>query len=205
MLSRTHFIQPQLATLRTAPPEGPQWGHEVKFDGFRIQLHKRGREIALYSRSGFDYTPKYPRIAEATHKLPTRAVIFDGELTSCDPDGRPNFHALLGKRYGHLCVWVFDILSQNGKDFRSLPLSDRREKLSRLMERMESQVIQLSETFPDPHVLLRHCVDRKLEGIVSKRSDRPYVSGKSSDWIKVKCQQWIEENTWRHEFFQKQR
>jgi len=110
----------------------------VKFDGFRIQLHKSGREVAVYSRRGFDCTPKYPTIADATRKLPTRAVILDGELTSCDLDGRPNFHALLGKRYGHLCVWVFDILSQNGKDLRGLPLSDRREKLSRLMERMES-------------------------------------------------------------------
>lgn len=203
MLTTSAFIKPMSPTLRKEPPDHPAWCHEVKFDGYRIQIHKDGTHVALYSKNGNDFTDRYPAVAAAMAKFPTKAVVLDGELTICDDAGNPDFNSLLMKRHGYLCVWVFDILSQFGKDLRHLPLVGRHHKLDRLMERIECPVIRQSRTFLDPHALLRACAQRKLEGIVSKRLDRPYISGPSKDWIKVKCSGWREANTWRHEFFNK--
>ena len=205
MLRKNPFIEPCLPTLRKEPPGHPAWCHEVKFDGYRIQIHKHGQEVALFSKNGNDFTDRYPTIAAAVAKLPTKSVVLDGELTICDEAGNPDFNSLLMKRNGDLCVWVFDVLSQFGKDLRPLPLVGRHYKLDRLMERVSSPIIRQSRTFLDPHVLLKACAARKLEGIVSKRVDRPYVSGASKDWIKVKCAAWRESNQWRHEFFNKDR
>jgi bifunctional non-homologous end joining protein LigD len=196
-----NFIRPCLPTPRKEPPAGGGWLHEIKFDGFRVQVHKHGRDVALFSRGGTEWSDRYPAITEAIAKLPTRAVILDAELTACNPDGWTNFSALLRKRHGHLCIWVFDILAQNGKDLRELPLASRRQKLDALMARVRSDVIRYSEPFPDPLRLLAACAEHKLEGIVSKRLHRPYRSGPSSSWIKVKCPEWRLANQWRHEFF----
>jgi bifunctional non-homologous end joining protein LigD len=104
-----------------------------------------------------------------------------------------------------LCVWVFDMLSQFGNDLRKLPLSARREKLERLMTRVQNSVVRYSETFSDPHALLAACAERKLEGIVSKRATAAYNSGPTTAWIKIKCPAWREENAWPHEFFERRR
>jgi bifunctional non-homologous end joining protein LigD len=128
-------------------------------------------------------------------------VILDAELTACRDDGWTSFSALLRRCHEHLCIWVFDILSQNGKDLRELPLASRRGKLDALMARVRSDTIRYSEPFPDPIRLLEACAEHKLEGIVSKRIDRPYRSGESNSWIKVKCPQWRQANQWRQEFF----
>jgi bifunctional non-homologous end joining protein LigD len=104
-----------------------------------------------------------------------------------------------------VCVWVFDVLSIRGQDMRPLPFITRRYKLDRVMGSCGSPLLQHSETFSDPHILLATCSKFKLEGIVSKRIDHPYRSGPSKDWIKVKCAQWKEANRWRHEFFAKKR
>ena len=197
------FIEPCIPTLKNESPAHPVWAHEVKFDGYRIQIHKDGRDVALYSRKGNDFTARYASFAGAVAKLSSKSFILDGELCACDEDGYPNFSARLRRSDLPLCVWVFDILSQHGKDLRALPLMVRRRKLETLMARVQNPVIRLSETFTDPHALLVECSKRKLEGIVSKRIDRPYTSGRSGDWIKVKCPEWREKNSWRGEFFQK--
>jgi bifunctional non-homologous end joining protein LigD len=181
------FIAPCLPTLRTEPPTGPGWLHEVKFDGYRIQLHKDGRDVALYSKNGNDFTWRFPEIVYAVAALPTTSFVLDGEITACRDDGTPSFGALLQKREAHLCVWVFDMLSQYGKDVRGLPLVARRAKLHKLMTRVQCNQVRCSETFQDPHRLLIACAERRMEGIVSKRVDRRYVSGPTKDWIKVKC------------------
>ena len=108
------------------PPTGPLWVHEVKFDGYRLQIHKDGKHVVLYSKRGNDFTSSYPTLVSAVAKLPTKAVILDAELTFCAPDGSPNFSALLRRKTDGLRVWVFDILSQSGKDQRLKPLSARR-------------------------------------------------------------------------------
>lgn len=87
-------------------------------------------------------------------------------------------------------MWVFDILAHSGKDLRPLSLSARRMKLNQLMARVHTPMFRCSETFLDPHALFKACSDRRMEGIVSKRVDRPYQSGTSQDWIKIKCPEW---------------
>jgi quercetin dioxygenase-like cupin family protein len=124
------FIPPCRPTPRKEPPMGDGWLHEVKFDGFRVQIHKRGRDVALFSRGGRERADRYPAITEAVRKLPTKAVVLDAELTACRDDGWPSFSALLRGREAHLCIWVFDMLSQNGRDLRELPLASRRQKLA---------------------------------------------------------------------------
>jgi bifunctional non-homologous end joining protein LigD len=198
---RTAFIIPCQPTLRPEPPSGDGWVHEVKFDGFRIQVHKEGKDVALFSRGGTDWTDRYRAISDAAARLPVSAIVLDAELTAHKLDGSLDFGALLSKRRAHLSIWIFDVLFQNGKDLRTLPLRDRRKKLDVLMARVRSNVVRPSEVFPDPRRLLAACKEHRLEGIVSKRVDTPYRSGPSQHWIKVKCPEWREENRWRHEFF----
>jgi len=199
VLARNPFIPPCSPTIAKVPPSGPLWTHEVKFDGYRCQIHKDGKHVALLSKSGNDFTSRYPTVASAVAMLPTHAVVLDGELTACAADGSPDFGALLHKRHDSLCVWLFDMLSQNGRDYRKLPLIMRRAKLARLMRRTDSQVIRYSETFNDPLLLLTACAVRGMEGIVSKRIDQPYRSGPSKHWLKIKCPDWRRDNEWRQD------
>ena len=203
MLRKNPFIEPALPTLAKDAPAGEQWVHEVKFDGYRMQIHKDGGHVALYSKTGNDFTRRFPTVAEAAAKLPTRSVILDAEVAAYDAQGAPDFPAMLRKQEVLLAVWVFDVLVHNGSDLRALPLSKRRVKLDRFMHRVKSDVIKLSETFDDPVMLLAQCAELQLEGVVSKRLDKPYPSGPTKDWIKVKCPKWKEENSWRGDFFSK--
>jgi ATP-dependent DNA ligase len=131
----------------------------------------------LFSKSGNEFTSRYPAVASAVAKLPTKSVVLDAELTACASDGSPDFDALLRKRTDSLCVWVFDILFHNGKDLRLLTYVERRTRLETLLLRAKSPIIRYSETFADPIPLLSACQSHGLEGIVSKRIDRPYRSG----------------------------
>ena len=133
VLRKNPFIPPMLPTLKKEPPRGSMWTHEVKFDGFRIQIHKDGGDVALYSRNGHNFTSRYPGLARAFAKrCSTRACILDAELTAIDSDGHPDFGALLIPRLeSDVCVWVFDILSLRGQDLRPLPFVTRRYKLDR--------------------------------------------------------------------------
>jgi bifunctional non-homologous end joining protein LigD len=191
--------------LGKEPPAGPGWVRECKFDGYRLQLHKERKDIVLLSKKGDDFTSRFQDIALAAALIPTQSVILDCELTACRDDGTPDFGSLLHKRNSPLCIWVFDILGQNGNDLRGLKLSGRRQKLNKLMARVSTPSIQCSQVFFDAHALLKMCEERRMEGIVSKRVDRSYVSGPSKDWVKVKCPEWRETNAWRHEFFDKRR
>ena len=197
------FIEPCLPTLQKEPPKRDGWLHEVKFDGWRVQLHLDGREARIFSKSGHDFTDRFPVIAAALVLMPLRAVVLDAELTACDADGMPDFRALLAGETSNLCVWCFDLLSINGEDLRPLPYRERKARLESLIRRSGDDRICYSEYFADPTLLLKACSRMKLEGIVSKRADAPYRSGPSKDWVKVKCAHWREANQWRAEFFSK--
>jgi len=200
------FIEPCQPVLRDRPPKGADWIHEVKFDGYRVQLHKQGEATAVLSRNGFDFTNRYSTIARALTNVPSKSVILDGELIASSVEGIPEFYALhlRSKRLppGRLCVWVFDVLELNGADLRSEPLVKRRRHLEGLMRKVEPSAIRLSETFDDPERLLIACEERGLEGIVSKRRAAPYVSGKTHSWIKVKCKAWRAANRERYKLFE---
>jgi bifunctional non-homologous end joining protein LigD len=204
-VATNRFIEPCLPTLAKEPPAGFGRVHEVKFDGYRCQLHKEGKDIVLLSKNGNEFTDRFPEMGTVAALIPTRPVILDCELTACRDDGTPDFAGLLHKRDIPLCIWVFDILAHNGVDVRDLKLSARRQKLNKLMARVRTPHIQCSQVFFDEHALLMVCRERRMEGIVSKRVDRPYVSGPSKDWIKVKCPEWREMNQWRHDFFAKRK
>jgi bifunctional non-homologous end joining protein LigD len=190
--------------LRPRPPRGEAWLHEVKFDGFRTQLHKAGDTVTIYSKGGHDFTSRYPAIAGALKPLPIRSAIIDAEVTVCGEDGVPQFYRLLTSRFdqGELCAWAFDLMELNGKDLRQEPLKARKAALVKLLRRA-SPFLRLSESFSHPIKLLAECERRGLEGVVSKRVDSQYRSGKSSTWIKVKCAAWREANRDRHELFER--
>jgi len=204
-MSRTdRYIEPCLPTLRTISPAGAEWLHEVKFDGFRVQLHKHADDVTIYSKNGAYFTTRFPSIAVAVQAMPIKSVILDGELVATNSKGIPEFHALRFKRAGveDVYVFAFDILELNGKDLRALPLKKRRQKLTRLFAKFDAPGIYFSETFNDASRLFEVCDKLRLEGVVSKRIDKPYTSGVSRDWIKVKCQSWRDANRERYKLFQ---
>jgi bifunctional non-homologous end joining protein LigD len=204
MFGKTPFIVPCSPVQRGRPPIGDNWLHEVKFDGRRIQLHKSRRGAAIHTKNGNNFTARYPTIAAAVAALPVQSAIIDGELTTCDHRGMPDFGALHSRNVADydLCVWAFDILHLNGADLRSSPLSERKYALEKIIYKAKDHTLRLSESFNDGTKLLASCERMGLEGIVSKRRDFPYRSG-PADWTKVKCAGWREANAWRHNFFNK--
>jgi bifunctional non-homologous end joining protein LigD len=204
VLRRSEFIVPCSPVQRSWPPTGDAWLHEVKFDGWRIQLHKSSRRATVYTKSGHDFTRRFPTIAAAVATLPVQSLIIDGELTTCDDRGVPDFRALHfhNVRDDDLCVWAFDILHLNGADLREVPLTARKYALDKIIYKARDHTLRLSETFDDGEKLLASCECMGLEGIVSKRKDFPYRSG-AADWVKVKCLTWRELNKDRDELFNK--
>jgi bifunctional non-homologous end joining protein LigD len=181
---------------------GDAWLHEVKFDGYRCQLQKAGKDVVIFSRNRREFSDRFPRIRDAVLMLPCRSAIIDGEVVACNEDGTPNFPRLHFRRYVDLtlCVWAFDLMELNGEDLRPLPLLARKQKLGALLRRHKHPYVRYSEPFKDGEQLLVECGPRGLEGIVSKRKNAPYRSGKC-DWIKVKCAQWRETNRNRGDWF----
>jgi bifunctional non-homologous end joining protein LigD len=162
-VSRIAFIPIASPKLRSAPPTGPDWLHEIKFDGFRIQLHKSGNEVRLFSRNGKDFTSRFPSIAEAVGRLPTRSAVIDGELVACDAEGKPDFYALM-RRYTHgLCVWCFDLLVLGGSDLRPLPFEERKIKLEALLAKANDDRLMYSLSFDDGKVLLEAAARLNLQ------------------------------------------
>ena len=199
---RITFLPVASPKLRPVPPRGSEWLHEVKFDGFRIQLHKSGDEVRLFSRSGKDFTERFPTIADAAAALPVGAII-DGEIVACDETGKPDFYTLLLRRASGVCVWCFDLLGFNKEDLRQLPLEDRKERLASLLSNAGDGRLRLSESFYDADKLLAAAAQMNLEGIVSKKRAAPYVAGVNRGWIKVKTREWREANRERYKLFEK--
>ena len=189
------FILPAIPLPRATPPSGREWLHEVKFDGYRAQLHKWGEEVALLSKNGKHLVGRFTAIKKAIQTLPARNLIIDAELIACNDQGLPDFRALHSKRSdARLCICAFDILQCDDQDLRSLPLVARRVKLGTLLKKQQTPLLHFSDSFSDPDKLLAACNEQGLEGIVSKKKDAPYTSGNRSGWIKVKCSQWKEAN-----------
>jgi bifunctional non-homologous end joining protein LigD len=185
------FIRPCAPTLRRAPPVGPEWVHEVKWDGWRLQAHKDGATVRVFSRPGNDLSDRFSAIAKAVAGLPRRSVILDAELVAFGDDGRPDFRLLRRKRAA-VVAFVFDILENDGAELRSKPWKDRRVFLERLMGRNRDPILQLNQVWDDGAALLRAVGEQGLEGIVSKYRPAPYCSGHTDAWIKVKVPGWTE-------------
>jgi bifunctional non-homologous end joining protein LigD len=165
--------------------------HEIKHDGYRFICRCEGDRVRVFSRRGNDYTERVPAIAEALRALPVTSATLDGEGVVCDPDGVTDFdllRATLGpKGLRRAFLFAFDVLELDGRDLRASPWDERRKALTTLL-RKAGDGIRLSEHLAttDGNTLFQHACAMGLEGIVAKRRDRPYRSGRSPDWIKVK-------------------
>ncbi|WP_183661511.1 non-homologous end-joining DNA ligase [Phyllobacterium trifolii] len=189
-------IEPQLATLATKVPNGGGWAYEVKWDGYRLAVHAESNEIRIITRGGHDWTRYFPAIKDAARALGPARFILDGEAVVLDDKGVPNFGLLqqdLGGRRAtraanRAVLYAFDLLYFDGHDLTGLELSSRRRLLKTFLEG-ETGAIRLSEEIEtdDGPALLRSACAHGLEGIVAKRKDRPYRSGRSLDWLKIKC------------------
>lgn len=201
-VSASLFIPPCEPIEQKSPPTGKGWCYEVKFDGYRLQLHKSGDQVVIFSKNGKDFTSRFRDIARAVAGLPCKTCIIDAEGCAVDEQGRPDFRALVGGQKHSRLAWCFDLLSCDGRDLRPFPLLTRRVRLRALLK-AQPEGLAYSDSFADPDKLLSACNERGLEGIVCKRVDQPYVSGKNRDWIKVKCHAWREANHDRGELFSK--
>lgn len=186
---RLKFIPPQMPTLCEKPPEGDDWIHEVKFDGYRSQLVLEGDVARIFTRNGHDWTSKYRDLAAAAITLGVDDAIIDGEIIVTNDAGLSDYHALLSaiaKRQHDLYFVAFDLLHLNGHDLRDMALEDRREILAGMIE--PGGRIQFSEALPGEAKAIFHVVDQAgLEGVVSKLRDSKYRSGPSTAWRKIKC------------------
>lgn len=187
------FVPPMLATLRDTVPTRANWLHEIKFDGYRIQAHiNQGRAI-LYTRGGLDWTKRFSPIAQTLLQLPVGRAILDGEVI-VDLDGRPNFSALQADlaagRKDRLTYYVFDLLFLDGFDLRAGPLLERKRVLQALMtEAAVDGPVLVSGHLEgaEGQAMFDQACKMGLEGVVSKRADCPYRSGRGETWLKVKC------------------
>ena len=185
-------FEPQLATLASTAPEGDEWLHELKFDGYRIGCRVDGRNVSLISRNGNDWTDRFPEVRAAATELPAKRAFLDGEVALLLPDGRTSFQALQnifsGGDRSNLTYFVFDLLHLDGEDVARLPLEQRKARLADLLHSQKRKCLRYSEHVVGhgAEVFARAC-RMGLEGIVSKRRDLPYTPGRRSGWVKVKC------------------
>jgi len=179
------FIEPCLPTASKQPPSGSLWCHEIKHDGYRLMVWRHGDRVRLFTRRGYDWTDRYPRIIDAARRLKATSLLIDGEAVCCDEDGISNFEKLHLRAYDDLAfLYGFDLLHLDGEDFRPRPLIDRKRRLQRLLA--ESHGMRFSEHLEgDGPTIFEHVCKMELEGIVSKRRDSSYVSGRAKCWVKV--------------------
>jgi bifunctional non-homologous end joining protein LigD len=189
LASLPRFVEPELCRLVEQPPSGEGWVHEVKFDGYRVQLRVEGGKAALRTRKGLNWTTKFKAIAGAGEKLPD--CILDGEIVALDHNGAPDFAglqaALSDDKSDGLIFFAFDLLFVAGEDLRSQPLLARKARLEKLLKGTGSSLRYVEHFTSGGEAILKSACRMSLEGIVSKRSSAPYRSGRGDDWTKAKC------------------
>ncbi len=185
--SRRSFASPSSVRRRGG------WGHEIKFDGYRVQLRVAGGKATLKTRKGLDWTDKFTAIAREAAVLPD--CIIDGEIVALDSNGAPDFAALQAalseQETDNLIFFAFDLLLTGDADLRSKPLVERKAELQTLLDARgvgKDTLIRFVEHFETGgDAVLRSACRLSLEGIVSKRLDAPYRSGRTKSWTKAKC------------------
>jgi bifunctional non-homologous end joining protein LigD len=185
--STSGFIAPCIPIRAPKPPVGPGWVHEIKHDGYRLQVRREGEAVRLFTRRGYDWSGRYPAIAVTATLLRARSFTLDGEAVVCGPDGVAIFNAL--HRRGTVTeamLYAFDLLELDGEDLRGLPLGDRKKRLARLLGGRRLGIVLSDHADEDGATIFQQACKMGLEGIVSKRLSAPYRSGPSRDWIKVK-------------------
>jgi len=187
------FIEPQLCIPVGRPPAGSDWVHEIKFDGYRVQMRIKNGDVSLRTRKGLDWTAKFAAIAKAAAKLPD--AIVDGEIVALDHNGHPSFAslqaALSDGKTDDLVFFAFDLLFAGGEDLRRLPLTERKARLEALLDgrakRDEGVIRYVAHFTTGGDAILQSACKLSLEGIVSKKASAPYRSGRGGGWTKAKC------------------
>jgi bifunctional non-homologous end joining protein LigD len=191
-------IEPCLAKLVPRPPRGSQWSFEIKWDGYRLAIHIDSGKVRCLTKGGHDWTALFPAIAAAASSLSPQSTILDGEVVVLDRQGRSDFGALqreLGgkgrrRQASNAIFYAFDLLYFDGQDLRRQKLGERRKFLESVLPGPQSGAIRLSEEIAaDGETFFRTACEFGLEGIIAKRRDLPYRSGRKGDWLKIKCVQ----------------
>jgi bifunctional non-homologous end joining protein LigD len=184
------FIEPALASAIGSVPSGARWIHEVKFDGYRVQVHVANEAVKIFTRRGHDWTHRFKKIATDAWDIKAGAAILDGEVVVPADDGTSDFSALQNELKGksaNIVLVAFDLLYLNGRDLRKLPLHQRKAELKKIITGTD---VQFSESFEtDGREMYRHACRLGLEGVVSKVKDGAYPAGRSNDWVKKTCVQ----------------
>jgi bifunctional non-homologous end joining protein LigD len=184
------WIKPQLSKLASKAPSGPQWIHEIKLDGYRMAARIANGRVQLLTRSGLDWTDKYPSTAAALAKLKVKSAYLDGELCGVRPDGVTAFELMQqasDSGGAGLTYFAFDLLEFDGEDMTALPLIERKARLAKLLEKPPAGMMFNDHETGDGEAFRRAACQHGLEGIVSKRADRRYLPEDRGAWVKTKC------------------
>jgi DNA ligase D-like protein (predicted ligase) len=185
------WIKPQLTKLVHQPPDGSEWLHEIKFDGYRMHAGLERGAVRLLTRTGLDWTHKYAGIASAVASLPSRQAYLDGELCGIRPDGTTSLSLIQNAwdtgKCDALVFFLFDLLHLDGETIGARPLAERKERLRELLSSAGAPLQFSDHQIGRGRPFYEHACGLKLEGIVSKRADAPYAPGNRGLWLKVKC------------------
>ena len=190
------FIEPQLSKLLQRPPDLPEWGHEVKFDGYRAQARVANGRAVIRTRKGLDWSERFAAIAKEAAALPD--CLIDGEIVALDERGLPSFSALQAalsaEESQDLMFFAFDLLFEGKEDLRTLPLRERKMRLEKLLSGLDAggdshgcHIRYVAHLESNAEAVLASACKMGLEGIVSKKLDAPYRSGRGDNWVKTKC------------------
>jgi bifunctional non-homologous end joining protein LigD len=189
-LPHPSFIEPALAASVDHVPSGERWLHEIKFDGYRVQVHLRDGAVTVYTRRGHDWTKRFRKVASDASEIGAGSAIIDGEVVVPQANGATDFSVLQNELKGRskkIVLVAFDLLYLNGSDLRQLPLVERKAQLKKLIAGSNAQ---FSESFEiDGREMFDHACRIGLEGVVSKVRDSRYVSGRGNVWVKKTCAQ----------------
>jgi len=184
------FIEPALATSVDKVPSGARWIHEIKFDGYRVQVHLANEEVKVFTRRGHDWTNRFKKVAEDAWHIKAGSAIVDGEIVVPAADGTTDFSVLQNELKGKstsIVLVAFDLLYLNGRDLRKLSLVARKAELKKIIAGTN---VQFSESFEiEGRSMFEHACKLGLEGVVSKVRDSAYASGRGNNWVKKTCAQ----------------
>ena len=179
------FVEPCLPSPVERPPAGADWIHEIKHDGFRLVTRRGAERVRLFTRNGNDWSERFPLIVEALNAIKATTCLIDGEAVTCSEAGLADFDGLRNRRGDvHLCA--FDLVELDGRDLRLEPLTTRRRLLARLIRKPRWELVLNALFEQDGPLVFEHACLLGCEGIVSKRKDSPYRSGRSRHRVKSK-------------------
>jgi bifunctional non-homologous end joining protein LigD len=184
------FIEPALASPVEKVPSGVRWIHEIKFDGYRVQVHLANEAVRVFTRRGSDWTKRFRKVANDACDIKASSAIIDGEVVVPAANGARDFSMLQNELKGtstRIVLIAFDLLYLNGRDLRKLPLFERKAELKKIIARTD---VQFSESLEiDGREMFAHACKVGLEGVVSEVRDSPYASGRGKNWVKKTCAQ----------------